>query len=72
MKTIHLQGVGEHEAMEVEELRPGMITVWNWGVKKEIAGVWHSVSFKTHRIVYADGTIDHRKMRTGRLVAVEM
>lgn len=72
MQKIHLQSWGEQDAVEVQDLMPGMITVWNGGCKREIAGIESSPSGKTHRIVYADGTVDHRRMRTGRLVAVEM
>ena len=40
------------------------------GYTKEVAGVKTSKSGKTHQIVYADGRVDSRKMRTGRLVAI--
>lgn len=70
MQTIHLQGVGEQKAVPVETLRAGMVTVWNFGVECEIAGIKTSKSGKTHQIVYKDGSVDHRKMRTGRLVAI--
>ena len=72
MRKIHLQHWGEQDAVEVQDLRPGMVTVWNGGYRCEIAGIVSSPSGKTHRIVYADGTVDRRRMRTGRLVAVEM
>jgi hypothetical protein len=70
MQTINLQWHGEQKAIEVQELKPGMVTMWNGGYTKEIAGVRTSKSGKTHQIVYVDGSIDHRKMRTGRLVAI--
>lgn len=70
MKTLHLQSWGEQKAIEVENLKAGMITMWNFGIKKQIAGIKSSKSGKTHQIVYTDGSIDHRKMRTGRLVAI--
>lgn len=69
-KTIHLQGIGEHQAEEVQDLTPGTVTVWNYGVEAVIAGVKPSKSGKTFRIVYEDGSIDHRAMRRGRLVGV--
>lgn len=72
MKTIHLPLAGNYPAIEVENLKPGMVTVWTGGVTAEIAGVRTSKSGKTHQIVYADGSIDHRKMRTGRLVGVKL
>lgn len=71
-KRVHLQHWGEQGAVEVQDLGPGMVTVWNGGCRREIAGIVSSPSGKTHRIVYADGTVDSRRMRTGRLVAVEL
>ena len=70
MTTVRLQFWGEQKAVEVQDLEAGMVTMWNGGVKAEIAGIKSSKSGKTHQIIYADGTIDHRKMRTGRLVAI--
>lgn len=68
--TVHLQWHGEQKAVEVQDLKAGMVTMWNGGYTKEVAGIKSSKSGKTHQIVYADGSIDHRKMRTGRLVAI--
>lgn len=68
--TVHLQFHGEQQAVEVQDLKPGMVTMWNGGYTKEVAGIRSSKSGKTHQIVYADGSIDSRKMRTGRLVAI--
>ena len=70
MQSIHLQWHGEQQAVEVQDLKAGMVTMWNGGYTAEVAGVRSSKSGKTHQIVYADGTVDHRKMRTGRLVAI--
>lgn len=70
MKTVHLQFFGDCKAIEVENLAAGMVTVWNGGWTAEIAGVRHSKSGKTHQIVYTDGKVDHRKMRTGTLVGI--
>lgn len=70
MANIHLQFHGKQKAVEVQDLKPGMVTMWNGGVEKHIDGIVSSKSGKTHQIVYSDGSIDHRKMRTGRLVAI--
>lgn len=70
MQTIQLQHHGEQKAIEVQDLKPGMVTMWNGGWTAEVAGVKTSKSGKTHQIIYADGMVDHRKMRTGRLVAI--
>ena len=70
MATIHLQFHGEQRAVPVEDLREGMVTVWNGGAEREVAGTVRSASGKTFQIVYADGAVDRRRMRAGRLVAV--
>lgn len=70
MQTIHLQFHGAQKAIAVEDLKAGMVTMWNGGYTKEIAGIIPSKSGKTFQIKYADGSVDHRKMRSGRLVAI--
>lgn len=66
----HLQFHGMQRAVPVEDLRPGMVTMWNGGVTYEVAEVRPSKSGKTFQLVYADGTVDHRRFRAGRLIAV--
>lgn len=68
--SIHLQGHGLQKAIPVQELKAGMVTMWNWGKTAEIEGVKSSKSGKTHQIIYKGGRVDHRRMRTGRLVAI--
>ena len=70
MQKVHLQFHGEQRAVPVEQLRAGDVTVWNGGAEREVAGVLPSASGKTFQIVYADGAVDSRRMRAGRLVAV--
>lgn len=70
MQTIHLQFHGEQKAVPVENLKAGMVTVWNGGYTHEIMGVVPSKSGKTFQIQYMDGHLDRRKMRKGRLVAI--
>lgn len=70
MQTVNLQFHGSQKAVPVEDLKAGMITMWNGGYTKEIMGIIPSKSGKTFQIQYADGTVDHRKMRSGRLVAI--
>lgn len=67
---IHLQFHGMQRAVPVEELRPGMVTMWNGGATYEVAEVLPSKSGKTFQLVYANGTVDHRRFRAGRLIAV--
>lgn len=70
MKTVHIPLYGEQRAVEVQDLKPGMVTIWTGGHRARIDGIVSSKSGKTHQIVYEGGRIDHRKMRTGRLVAI--
>lgn len=68
--SIHLQGHGLQRAVPVQDLKAGMVTMWNWEETAEIEGIISSKSGKTHQIVYKGGKVDHRRMRTGRLVAI--
>lgn len=70
MQSIHLPFHGEQKAIPVENLKAGMVTMWTGGVTAEIAGVIPSKLGKMFQIEYIDGSIDHRKMRAGRLVAI--
>ncbi len=74
MKTtsVYLPSYGPCPAVEVQDLKPGMVTMWTGGWEAEVAGIKTSPSGKTHQIVYADGKVDHRRMRTGRLVCVKL
>jgi len=67
---IYLQGHGMQKAIPVQDLKQGMVTMWNWGETAEVDGIKSSKSGKTHQIVYKGGNVDHRHMRTGRLVAI--
>jgi translation elongation factor P/translation initiation factor 5A len=67
---VHLQGHGMQNAVPVQDLKPGMVTMWNGGWTAEIEGIKSSKSGKTHQIIYKGGKVDHRRMRTGRLVAI--
>lgn len=67
---IHLQFHGMRRAVPVEDLHPGMATMWNGGYTAEVAEVRPSASGRTFQLVYANGTVDHRRFRAGRLIAV--
>jgi len=67
---IRLQSHGMQRAVPVEYLRPGMVTMWNGGVTHEVAEVRPSASGRTFQLVYAGGTVDRRRFRAGRLIAV--
>lgn len=70
MQTIHITSYGKCNAVPVEDLKAGMVTIWTGGHKAEIMGVVPSKSGKTFQIQYMDGQLDRRKMRAGRLIAV--
>ena len=46
-KTVWLQGIGHHEAIEARELRPGMICCWNAGYKSGVLAARLSKTSKT-------------------------
>lgn len=73
MRTIHLQGLGEVDAVPVEVLTPGTLLAWNSSYGEyEVVGV-EQVSAKfvalTERSVKT-GEVFTRRMKIGRLVAV--
>lgn len=70
---IYLQGVGRHEAIEAKDLKPGMITVWNYGYKELVKSVEFSKSRKTLIVVIESlpyGKEFTRRFTASRLVAV--
>ena len=70
--TIHLQGIGEHEAVPARELKPGMIVVWNYGSKSEVVSIEFSKSGKTlTMITECNGKYYSRKRNANTLVAIE-
>lgn len=73
MKHLHLQGIGNHKAIEAKELKSGMVTVWNYGYKSVVKDVVFSKSGKTliALIENEQGKLFERKMKSSRLVAVE-
>ena len=71
MLTVNIPLYGNYKACKIEDLKPGMVTIWTGGERATIMGVKWSKSGKTGQIIYANGKIDHRKMRPGRLIAVD-
>lgn len=73
MKSTHLQGIGNHQAIEAADLKPGMVCVWNYGFKSEVLGVAFSKTGKTLTATLrslSSGKVSDRKMAAHRLVAV--
>lgn len=73
MAVIHLQGIGNHQAIKAEDLRVGDITVWNYGSTEEIVNISKSKSGKSVKatIKAESGNLYSRIMRSERLVGIE-
>lgn len=56
--SIHLQGVGEYPAKPAGELRPGDVTVWNYGYRYAVVAIAPTGS--------ASVTVTSRDERTGQ------
>lgn len=74
MSEIKLQGIYEKKyAIPAAELKPGMVTVWNFGFTETIKSVAPTKSGKSVKCVIIDGESGKeytRTMRNDRLVAV--
>ncbi len=71
--TIKLQGIyGQQKAIRAAELKPGMVTVWNYGYKEIIKSIQPTKSGKSVKciIICESGKELERTMRNDRLVAI--
>lgn len=75
MKTIKLQGIHTpQKAITAAELKPGMITVWNYGYTSTVKSIEPTKSGKSVKcVIISDesGNEHARTMRADRLVAVK-
>lgn len=74
MKTLHLQGIGKMPAINAEKLKPGMVTVWNFGYKEKIKNIVPTKSGKSVKctiVSMESGKEFIRTLRINRLVAIE-
>lgn len=75
MNTIKLQGIySRQKAIPAADLKPGMVTVWNYGCTETIKSVEPTKSGKSVRCVIVSdesGNEHIRTMRADRLVAVK-
>lgn len=75
MNTIKLQGIySRQKAIPAADLKPGMVTVWNYGYTETIKSVDPTKSGKSVRCVIVSdesGNEHIRTMRADRLVAVK-
>nr|DAM82781.1 MAG TPA: Elongation factor P (EF-P) KOW-like domain [Caudoviricetes sp.] len=74
MATVKLQGIYERrKAIPAAELKPGMVTVWNFGYTETVKSVEPTKSGKSVRcVIISDesGKEYTRTMRNDRLVAI--
>lgn len=74
METLHLQGIGKTPAIKAKELKPGMITVWNFGYKEKIVGIAPTKSGKSIKctiVSIESGKEFIRTLRVDTLVAID-
>lgn len=75
MNTIKLQGIYRRQkAIQASDLKPGMVTVWNYGYTETVKSVEPTKSGKSVRCVIVSdesGNEHIRTMRADRLVAVK-
>lgn len=75
MNTIKLQGIySRQKAIPAADLKPGMVTVWNYGYTETVKSVEPTKSGKSVRCVIVSdesGNEHIRTMRADRLVAVK-
>lgn len=75
MKTIKLQGIHTpQKAIPAAELKPGMVTVWNYGYTSTVKSIEPTKSGKSVKcVIISDesGNEHARTMRADRLVAVK-
>lgn len=75
MNTIKLQGIySRQKAIPAADLKPGMVTVWNYGCTETIKSVEPTKSGKSVKCVIISnesGNEHVRTMRNNRLVAVK-
>lgn len=80
MAMIQLQGVGKHYAIPAKDLKPGMITLWNFGYSSIVKAVELSKTGKTITVttvvrsndIIRNGAKEYqRRFGANRLIAVE-
>lgn len=75
MATVKLQGIyGKKKAIPASELKPGMVTLWNFGYTETIKSVTPTKSGKSVKCVIIcdeSGNEHIRTMRVDRLVAIQ-
>lgn len=71
--TVKLQGLyGEQKAIKAVDLKPGMVTIWNFGCKEIVKSIHPTKSGKSVKcvIIAENGKEYNRTMRNDRFVAI--
>jgi hypothetical protein len=70
--TVHLQGIGRQYAMPADDLRPGDVTLWNYGYHAKVEEIVRETATQVIvRITSAEsGQVHDRRLKKTRLVAV--
>ena len=74
MEMLHLQGIKKTPAIKAKELKPGMITIWNFGYKEKIVDIQLTKSGKSIKctiVSMESGKEFTRTLRIDSLVAIE-
>jgi len=69
--TVHLQGIGLCEAIQVKELKVGMSIIWNYGYKSEVHSIRPSKTGKTFKVdlkSLTDGIVRSKNLGANKLV----
>lgn len=71
MKKIHLQGIGKQTAIEAGEIKPGMVLVWNYGIKSLVVEIAKETAKSlVIRTRSNNGKIYDRRLLKSRLVGI--
>lgn len=78
MKTIHLQAIGQKNAIPAKELKVGNVMIWNFGGREKITKITPSktgksltVDIKYDSIFYGKEIESKRRLNSNTLVATE-
>ena len=73
MKKLHLQGIGEQNATEAQNVKVGDVLIWNYGMTETVTSIKQTKSGKMlyFGITCPSGYTGTRRINRDRLVAVQ-
>lgn len=73
MEKLHLQGIGEQNATQAQNIKVGDVLIWNYGFTETVTSIEQSKSGKMlyFSISCPSGYIGTRRITKNRLVAVQ-